>query len=327
MTPQETEVRSDDRPLQATVNGIDGPTLRSLRMRKNVSLRQVARAARMSHGHLSKVERGEVGRPVTPAVLNAYASATGVPLNTPNLGDSWQLGQLSPVQRAHFNSTIGGLSVGGPLNDAMGKVLDGSGKLPSPEAIGDYHVQQLSLVAELLERLQGTLPGLVARVVLRWIVGLLDQYDRSQDYQHTHDHQYARPITMSEQTRAGLFAVVSRLARRAGQAAVDIGSHPAARTHFTVGLYAAVTADDADLRAVVLAEIASQHHGFGQHDDCLAIARLGQVDERVSEPVRSLLDQIKARAMEAKRQAVLAVEQAISGADDAADSPHGEEEA
>jgi hypothetical protein len=31
----------------------------------------------MSHGHLSKVERGEHGRPVTPAIIAAYERVTG----------------------------------------------------------------------------------------------------------------------------------------------------------------------------------------------------------------------------------------------------------
>jgi hypothetical protein len=34
----------------------------------------------MSHGHLSKVERGEHGRPVTPAITAAYERVTGVKL-------------------------------------------------------------------------------------------------------------------------------------------------------------------------------------------------------------------------------------------------------
>lgn len=53
------------------MHGYDGPTLRSLRESAGVALRKVARIAGMSHGHLSKVERGEPGRPVTPAVLAA----------------------------------------------------------------------------------------------------------------------------------------------------------------------------------------------------------------------------------------------------------------
>src|SRR5690606_27124943 len=57
-----------------------GPTLRSVRESVRVPLRRVARLAGMSHGHLSKVERGEHGRPVTPAILNAYEKATGVRL-------------------------------------------------------------------------------------------------------------------------------------------------------------------------------------------------------------------------------------------------------
>jgi hypothetical protein len=55
-------------------------------------------------------------------------------------------------------------------------------------------------------------------------------------------------------------------------------------------LYAAGRADDADLRAYVLADLAAHHHHhLGHVPDCLQLARLGEVDKRVSPPVRMLL--------------------------------------
>jgi transcriptional regulator with XRE-family HTH domain len=44
---------------------VDGPTLRAIRESTGTALRRIARHAGMSHGHLSKVEHGEHGRPVT----------------------------------------------------------------------------------------------------------------------------------------------------------------------------------------------------------------------------------------------------------------------
>jgi transcriptional regulator with XRE-family HTH domain len=308
---------------QATINGIDGPTLRSIRLSRKVPLRQIARSSHMSHGHLSKVERGEVGRPVTPAVLAAYAKATGVDLDVIEPGkriDGWQVGQLSHRQRAYFNQLVGGLSIGGPLEDEMGLILDARGRLPLLTVVDDRCVQQLLMVAELLERLEGAVPGLVARTVLRWLVDVLDLHDK-----HREDER-DQPITMGEHARAGLFAVVSRLARRAGRAAVEIGSHEAARTNLTVSLYAAVIADGADLRALALTEIGRQYQGFGQHDDCLAIARLALTDERVSEPVRCRLDELKARSTEARQQVLSAIQQVIDTSDNESDPTRSREE-
>ena len=84
----------------------DGPTLRSVRESVRVPLRRVARLAGMSHGHLSKVERGEHGRPVTPAILTAYEKATGVRLAGATVigrgedaaGAEWRRGRLSDAR-------------------------------------------------------------------------------------------------------------------------------------------------------------------------------------------------------------------------------------
>ena len=71
-----------------------------------IPLRKIARQAKMSHGHLSKVERGEPGRPITPAVLVAYENATGFKL-TGVAGhssdvdhDGWRRGHLSDARCA-----------------------------------------------------------------------------------------------------------------------------------------------------------------------------------------------------------------------------------
>jgi two-component system response regulator MprA len=80
---------------------LDGPSLRSLRQHAGVPLRKVARLAGMSHGHLSKVERAETGRPVTPAVLAAYEKATRILLATGH-GDldvhGWRPGRLGELE-------------------------------------------------------------------------------------------------------------------------------------------------------------------------------------------------------------------------------------
>jgi transcriptional regulator with XRE-family HTH domain len=98
----------------------DGPTLRAIRESMGVPLRRVARQAGMSHGHLSKVERGEHGRPITPAILAAYEKVTGVSLADAaaalaehregvigRRGNTWQPGQLTDMRRLAFNAALG----------------------------------------------------------------------------------------------------------------------------------------------------------------------------------------------------------------------------
>ena len=62
-------VKDQSRKTAHAMPTYDGPTLRAIRESMGVPLRRIARHANMSQGHLSKVERGEHGRPITPAIL------------------------------------------------------------------------------------------------------------------------------------------------------------------------------------------------------------------------------------------------------------------
>lgn len=53
--------------------------MRRARQRAEVPLQRVVAASGLSHGYLSKVERGEPGRPVTARVLAAYRLVGVVP--------------------------------------------------------------------------------------------------------------------------------------------------------------------------------------------------------------------------------------------------------
>jgi transcriptional regulator with XRE-family HTH domain len=261
---------------------LDGPSLRSLREHAGVPLRKVARVAGMSHGHLSKVERAETGRPVTPAVLAAYEKATGVRLATGH-GDldahGWRPGRLSELSRARFNARIASVAVGGPLAEPPQLVAGVGGTPSAPVRVQAADVAQLRQAAGLCTRMDLRFGGGVAdpmvRTLLRWAVGLL-------------------PAARDD--AGGLHAAVGVLAQRAGWAAFDAGVHHSARAMFVLALYTATAADDADLRAHVLADVAAQHQHLGHFAECLQVARLGEVDERVSAPVRMVLHAVKARA-------------------------------
>jgi transcriptional regulator with XRE-family HTH domain len=272
-----------------SVSGYDGPTLRSVRESSGVPLRRVARQAGMSHGHLSKVERGEPGRPVTPAVLAAYEKATGIRLtgvagHGPADADAdggWRRGHLSEARRRTLNAKIAAVAVGGPLGEQVGRILDATGRITVPARIEVPDVVQVERAAALCTTVDmqygGGVADQMARAMLRWAVGLLE-------------------TGISQQISPRLHAAIGAIAQRAGWAAFDADSHETARALFTVALYAAGRADDADLRSHVIADLAAQHNFLGYPSDCLQVVRFGEVDERVGPAVKMVLNMVKARA-------------------------------
>lgn len=270
------------------MNGYDGPTLRSVRESQDVALRKVARMANMSHGHLSKVERGEPGRPVTPAVLAAYEKACGVRLTgmaghevSDAGGGDWRRGHLSDARRRTLNAKIAAVAIGGPLGEQISRILDSTGRILAPLEVTEADAAAVEAAAamctELDLRLGGAVCDQMARALLRWAIGLL-------------------AAEADEPVADRLHAGIGWLGQRAGWAAFDADSHDVARSLFTIALYAAARANDADLRAHVLADLAAQHNYLGFPGDCLQVVRLGEVDERVSPPVRMVVNGVKARA-------------------------------
>jgi transcriptional regulator with XRE-family HTH domain len=275
--------------------GLDGPTLRAVRESIGVPLRRIARQAGMSHGHLSKVERGEHGRPVTPAILSAYERVTGVKLSeaaatvaerrdrdTGRRGKSWRPGQLTDMRRRGYNAAIGAITIGGHLGEPVSRLIDSTGRpvTPTPPELVD--LAQLEQVTDLLTGLDlrygGGLVSQLSKALLRWAVVMLDA------------------VGMAEPVPARLNAAVSALASRAAWSAFDVAAHEAARSLFRLALYTAARAQEPSLRAHVLADVAAQHNQLGYHQDALEVVRLGEGDERVAPGVRMVLHGVKARA-------------------------------
>jgi hypothetical protein len=92
-----------------------------------------------------------------------------------------------------------------------------------------------------------------------------------------------------------LDAVVARLARAAAAAAYAANRHESARVLWLLGLNAAA-ADHADLRALVLSDVAEQHAALGYEGDAVAILRLAEGDERIAGDTRARLKAVRARA-------------------------------
>jgi transcriptional regulator with XRE-family HTH domain len=278
------------------VNRVDGATLRELRRRAGVGLRQVAGGSRVrvSDGHLSRVERGL--RPVTPAVVAAYEKALGVRVGA--TGPGRRADPFDRTARQAFLTTVATVAVGGPPGDPVDRLLATGGEdaaaLPPPVGAGAAalpplggadvaHVEQAALMVAALDlRYGGGLAWQMAGGLLRWAVGL-------------------RRGATGGAVRARLDAAIGAMAGRAGWAAFDAGRHDAARALFTLALDSAVQAQEVDLRAHILADIGAHYNYLGSPDECLTVVRLGDGDERVAPAVRQILHGVKAQAYAAKQ--------------------------
>jgi transcriptional regulator with XRE-family HTH domain len=277
----------------------DGPTLRAVRESMGVPLRRIARTAGMSHGHLSKVERGEYGRPVTPAIMAAYERATGVrladavaavtergelPAGRHN-GKMWRPGEMSTMRRRGYNAAVAALTIGGHLGEPFLRLLDSTGRPLCPASPGPVAVEQLEQFIQTATtqdlRYGGAMISQQAKAMLRWAVPMLDAGD------------------MDASVDRRLHAAIGMLAHRTAWAAFDCAAHDSARSLFRLALYAAVRASDADLRAHVLADVAAQQDDVGYPEDALEIVRFAEGDERVAPAVQMVIQGVKARAFAA----------------------------
>lgn len=278
------------------MESFDGPTLRAVRESIGVPLRRVARQAGMSHGHLSKVERGEHGRPVTPAIVAAYERVTGVKLaeamkqvaeDERHAGlrlktKTWRLGQLTDLRRVALTAAFGALSIGGHLGEPVGRLIDSTGRAttPTPPVMPDVEqLEQLTTAVTGLDlRFGGGLVSQVGKAVLRWAAPMLDA------------------AGARDETRRRIARAVSELALRCAWSAFDCAAHEGARSLFRLASYTAVQAGDRDLRAHVLADAAAQYNATGYHLDGLDIIRMVEGDERISPAVRMVVHGVKARS-------------------------------
>lgn len=277
-------------------NGVvDGPLLRAARQSQRVTLRQVAAVARHTHHHLSKVERGEYGRPVTPAIIAGYERALGISLTEVAAGGEiqpgpgkatrltpWRSGQMNLSQRRELMGRLATIAVAGEVAESArhsSRLLGDSGQ-PAPAEPSDGQMDTLENLVEVLDQL-GEPTGAVAHHLLFWAVKLLTLLDNA-------PHDAAM--------RARVHAVISRLARRAGREAEDAGRHEPARTLYLLALHAVVAAGDPDLRAGALADLAQHHITVGYPDDALATLRLAEGDERIHEETRARLKTVRAEA-------------------------------
>lgn len=262
--------------------------LRDARKSMSVSLARVAREARLSVGHLSRFESGK--RDISPAIVNGYERALGLRLSPSHLTagslsdtvNGYRHGEdADDMKRRAFTAAVAAIAAGAPLGEPVNRALASLGSSEAPTHVGLSDVVQVEEAADMFTswdlRFGGGLAREMAKAQLRWATGLLDAH-------------------MNDPIRARLNSAVGSLAERAAWSTFDSGRQEAARTLFKLALYAATEADDADLRAHILSDVATQQMYLGHPDECLKIIRLAEGDDRISPAVRFVLHGVKARA-------------------------------
>ncbi|WP_165449672.1 helix-turn-helix domain-containing protein [Krasilnikovia cinnamomea] len=271
------------------MDGLDGAALRQLREKAHVSQATVAREAGVSVGHISRVETGS--RAVSPAVVTGYESAlkvrlrgAAVPHREPDGARLASYGtgeEADTMKRRAFTAAVAAIAAGGPLGEPVSRAVAALGSATIPHRVGLPDVVQVEQAADMFTtwdlRFGGGLAREMARTQLRWAVGLL-------------------PAHMSQPVRDRLNSAVGSLAERAAWSTFDAGEQDGARTLFKLALYAATDADDSDLRAHILSDVATQQLYLGSPHECLKIIRMAEGDDRVSPAVRFALHGVKARA-------------------------------
>src|SRR5690606_30596906 len=262
---------------------VTGQMLRLLRERQGIGLRAVARRSRggmaLSDSHLSRVERGE--RQVTPAVMAAYERAIGIPITVDVISDLAEQHPHQDREWERFHSNIAMLAGGGLVGHDPDRLLDeGSGYVGSPTRVGHSDVVQVEQAAVSVRSLGfrqgGELAGYLATQVLRWASGM-----------------YC--ACMANEVRRRLDVAIGSVAAWAGWSACDSHRFGAARALLEFALGAAVRADEPDLRAHVLVDIAGLRHHLGCPTDALRVLRLADGDERIGPAVQSMLHGARAR--------------------------------
>jgi transcriptional regulator with XRE-family HTH domain len=272
------------------MNGVSGAVLRLLRERAGIGLRAVAHRSRgsveISDSHLSRVERGH--RPVTPAVVAAYERSLGMRITAQSVAEALaDTGGADRADRAQFHLTIASILLGAPApapapgNHGDELLRAAEEALLPPGQVGEVDIAHVEQAAAMVRRLDlrfgGILAGHLGRRLLRWALPL-------------------RTASMTDPTRVRLHTGLGVLACWTAWACFDAHRHDTARHLWSLALEAAVSADQPDLRAHVLADIAACHNHHGHPADALRLIRLADGDERTHPAIRTILHGVRAHA-------------------------------
>ena len=267
------------------MSAVSGPVLRVLRERAGVGLRAVARRSKIGMGisdsHLSRVERGH--RPVTPAIIVAYERCLGMRITTETVAEALaDNGGSDRADLARFHINLTSVLLGTPAPaDSDEPIRAAEQAMLPPRHVGEVDITHVAHAAALVRNLDlrfgGILAGHLGQRLLRWALPL-------------------RAASMSDPTRTRLHTALAALAGATAWATFDAYRHDTARHLWTLALEAATTADQPDLRAHILTDIAASHNHHQRPTDALHLIRLADGDERTHPAIRTILHGVRAHA-------------------------------
>ncbi|MFF4416338.1 helix-turn-helix domain-containing protein [Streptosporangium sp. NPDC001559] len=253
-----------------------GQDLRELRRARKVSLDVIARQAKVSRGHISRVERGE--REVTPALVAAYERVLGVTVAA-TAGDEVAPGTVDDVRRRDLLSTIAAASLGAATLEPLGRLL-ADPSVTLPDHVGVSEVEAIESATALYMSMDlarhGEVAAAMARGVLTTGMGFLDR-------------------RMTRSTRDRLHSAVGLLADRLGWATYDAGAPARAISLLTVALDHAAKGPDRDLRAHTMLDLSTVLADTGRAKEGVEVLRLALGDDRMSSAERANLHAVAAR--------------------------------
>ncbi|MFC4335228.1 helix-turn-helix domain-containing protein [Salininema proteolyticum] len=269
--------------------------LRAERERASVTLGAIARKTGKDKGHLSRVEKGE--RPVTPMLVHDYSCALGVAIEFDRGAASHSRGKSlrmrnstaedseDAMQRRTLLGSVIAAATGAAAAVPIDSVLSALPSHTAPATVTSRDVLELQQATDLLTRRDAAGAGysLVAegRALLEWASNMA---------------RHAR----NEQVRQDLAAASAYLADRTAWIALNLGHHSQATHLLGVGLRLATEADDPNLSAQVLCDMAGHSVFIGKTTDALSYAEIALADNRILPHLRSALHAVMAEAYGAR---------------------------
>ncbi|WP_026455076.1 helix-turn-helix domain-containing protein [Saccharomonospora iraqiensis] len=222
--------------------------------------------------YIGKIERGVIQCP-NRRYREALRHILGVPTDTA-LGFTTRcrtVVRLPHVDRKQFLKTTA-LTAGTLALGPLATLLDDTGHpTPTPSRIGTTEIDQIRTAAQAFRSWDSTHGSGVVRdaalAQLRWSTGLLN-------------------ATCPDHLRPGLYRAVGDLARTTGFISFDACHHDEARKLFQLALTCAEEADDWDLRAWTLLNMAKQENRLGQYDKGLTLTEHALVRAERLTPAR-----------------------------------------
>jgi transcriptional regulator with XRE-family HTH domain len=264
----------------------DGARLRAARMESGIGLDILARITGRSKSHLSRVERGI--RPLTPGIVLAYHRALGWSLpigvtteaagSVPADDDIDEAEMRRRTLLRGFVATTTGIGAGTPLAE---EIQGATGNVAAPSIVSEFDAEELEQAALALTSrdLKGGGHALISegQSLLSWATGLIEQ-------------------TRSEPLRNRLASAAGYLADRTGWTAFDLGFHDQASRMFGLGVRLASEADDRNLTAQVLCDMAGHAVFLGKPSEALDCAELALADGSIVGQLKAALLGVTAEA-------------------------------